>query len=631
MANIKELKPYGTWSSLISPEFPGNLLEFSELAWTDEGYLLWRERSSNHAALRVWHPDKKEIKYFSQEINIGGGILYGGGSFTVYGDKIAIVEKGSNQLFLGSIYEQTFQKLTSTLVRSASPRFSPSGDTLAFVHSDGEIDTIKALNISSSRPPHTLVSGSDFYNYIRWHPDGSHLAWISWDHPHMPWDSSRLWLAQVHFPPGEFPQLDEEAQIAGGEGISVVQPEFSPDGHYLAYVSDQTGWWQIHIYNLESGEHRQLTHTEAEHAIPPWLQEQCSYGFSKDSQRIYFLRNTDGFSSLWQLDLESGEESRITIDEVYTWMESLAISPRGNRITVVASGGNLPQQILSISPNGDSEVIQRSTSVEFSRELFSLPKAISWQDPQGETVHGIFYLPHNPAYQGDGEPPLLIIIHSGPTRQKWFEFQPRAQYFTSRGYAVLEINYRGSTGYGRHYWERLKGEWGIVDVADVISGAKFLSGEGWVDPDRIVLLGSSSGGLTVLQLLVAYPGVFRAGVTLYGVTNHLTLIKNPSKFERYYSEWLLGPYPEAAEIYQSRSPLFHADRIRDPVAVFQGGKDPIVPLDQAEQLIAVLQKNGVPHEYHLYPEEGHGFKRFENVRDFYHKTDAFLRKYVIKT
>jgi dipeptidyl aminopeptidase/acylaminoacyl peptidase len=146
-----------------------------------------------------------------------------------------------------------------------------------------------------------------------------------------------------------------------------------------------------------------------------------------------------------------------------------------------------------------------------------------------------------------------------------------------------------------------------------------------------VLLGSSSGGLTVLQLLVAYPGVFRAGVTLYGVTNHLTLIKNPSKFERYYSEWLLGPYPEAAEIYQSRSPLFHADRIRDPVAVFQGGKDPIVPLDQAEQLIAVLQKNGVPHKYHLYPEEGHGFKRFENVRDFYHKTDAFLRKYVIKT
>jgi dipeptidyl aminopeptidase/acylaminoacyl peptidase len=244
-------------------------------------------------------------------------------------------------------------------------------------------------------------------------------------------------------------------------------------------------------------------------------------------------------------------------------------------------------------------------------------------------VHGLFYSPHNPSYTDNSLPPLVIIIHSGPTRQKWAEFEPRAQFFSSRGYGVLVVNYRGSTGYGRDYRQALEKQWGVIDVEDCLSGARFVTNQGWADPDMMVLLGSSSGGLTVLQALVTYPGVFRAGITLYGITNHLTLLENPPKFERFYSDWLLGPYPEYAGVYRERSPLFSADKIRDPVAVFQGGKDPIVPPDQAEQIVSALRKNGVPHEYHLYPEEGHGFKRAETVEDFYQKTLAFLEKYVI--
>lgn len=631
MPKNKQLEPYGLWPSPITPELTGTLLEFSEPVWNGKGFLLWMERESHQAGIRKFCSDEKKISELTANINVGGGIGYGGGSFTAQGDRVVFVEKGSNQLYLHSLGDKKAKKMTSSLLNTASPRISLSGKYLVFVHSDGASDTISILEITNPKSTRPLISGSDFYSYPRWHPDGTRLAWISWNHPHMPWDSSRLSLGQLSHRSGGLLEIQDEIIIAGGDGISVLQPEFSPNGHFLAYISDQTGWWQIHIYNLESGEHRQLTHSEAEHALPPWLQEQRTYGFSGDNKQIYFLRNQTGFVSLWLVDLVSGEESQIRLEGDFTWLEGLVISKRKDLIALTASRGDTPQCLITVTPDGQTSVIRSSTANHLPQDEFSLPQPISWQSEEGISIHGLFYPPHNPVYRDEGLPPLLVIIHSGPARQKGAEFQPRVQYFTSRGYAVLEVNYRGSTGYGRTYREHLKGEWGVLDVADCLSGARFVTDQGWANRDNMVLFGSSSGGLTVLQSLIAHPGVFCAGITLYGITNHIALLENPPKFERYYSNWLLGPYPEATEVLRARSPLYSADRIRDPVAVFQGGKDPIVPLDQAEQLIAVLQKNGVPHEYHLYPEEGHGFKRFENVRDFYHKTDAFLRKYVIKT
>jgi dipeptidyl aminopeptidase/acylaminoacyl peptidase len=221
-----------------------------------------------------------------------------------------------------------------------------------------------------------------------------------------------------------------------------------------------------------------------------------------------------------------------------------------------------------------------------------------------------------------------VIIHSGPTRQKWLDFQPRTQYFTSRGYAVLEVNYRGSTGYGRNYRQSLAGNWGVSDVDDCFSGAVHLAKLGRVDREKMVLMGSSSGGLTVYQILVKYPGIFRAGIVLYGIVNHLALLKDPPKFERFYSEWLIGPYPEAKELYHQRSPIFFADQIQDPVAIFQGGKDRIVPPDQAQQIVSALDRNHIPYLYRLYPDEGHSFKRIETLEDFYTQLEAFLEIYL---
>jgi dipeptidyl aminopeptidase/acylaminoacyl peptidase len=297
-------------------------------------------------------------------------------------------------------------------------------------------------------------------------------------------------------------------------------------------------------------------------------------------------------------------------------------------MAMVASAGNLPPQLISVNPSGEVEIIRNSIQNDLPKKLFSIPKPVSWTGSDGTQVKGLFYTPHNPAYQADGAPPLLMIVHSGPTRQKFAEFSPRTQFFTSRGYAVLEVNYRGSSGYGRSYRQSLQGKWGELDLEDCLFGAQTVAQEGWVNQDKMALLGSSSGGLTVYQILVRYPGIFKAGIVLYGIVNQLDLLKDPPKFERHYADWLIGPYPENEDLYRERSPIFFADRIQDPVAVFQGGKDSIVPRDQADQVIDVLARNQVPHLYRLYPEEGHGFKNAENLEDFFEQCIRFLDQHL---
>ena len=625
----KQTLPYGTWPSKITAESTGDLREFSELSWSGDGRLFWVERQSNVSSLMAWDPQSGDIKNLSGEINIGGGIMYGGGSYTVCRDQIIFIEKKTNQLYLISGYNSEAELIKSSHHPKSSPSISPFGNILAYLESEGKKETIKILDFSLDQEPETLTAGFDFYNYLRWHPDGTHLAWMSWDHPHMPWEEAYINLRELNPYSGKLPDDKSNPIFIKIDNVCTLQPEFSPDGQFLAYISDKTGWWQIYLLHLKSKEINQLTKSPADHTLPPWLQNQCFYGFNPDSKQIYFIRNQQGFGSLWKLDLTSFDENQIQLDNEYSWMEALAVSPKEDLIALVASGGRTPPQIIITNPGGEYRVIRRAGNKEIDRGLFSQPEAISWQDPQGHSIHGLFYQPHHPIYSADGKPPLLIIIHSGPTRQKYAEFQPRSQYFSSRGFAVLEINYRGSTGYGRDYWEALKGKWGVLDVEDVYQAALALSDQGLINKDRIALLGSSSGGLTVFQALVKYPGVFKAGISLYGIVNHLTLLKKPQNFERYYSEWLIGPFPEYAQLYKDRSPVFFAGNIKDPLIIFQGGQDPIVPQDQAEQIVNALESNQTRFEYHLYPDEGHSFKKAANVRDYYQKIEAFLLKYVI--
>ena len=271
----------------------------------------------------------------------------------------------------------------------------------------------------------------------------------------------------------------------------------------------------------------------------------------------------------------------------------------------------------------------RSRDEALAPNSYSTLKPITWQGNDGQCVHGLFYEPHNLNVEGVGKPPLVINIHGGPTSQRGAAFNIQAQFFASRGYAYLDVNYRGSTGYGRPYWEALKGNWGIYDVQDAVSGANHLVEQGKVDNDRLVIMGGSAGGFTVLKALEDYPGFFKAGICLYGVANQFTLVADTHKFETHYSDTLLGVLPEASDLYYERSPIFHAYKIQDPIAVFQGEEDRVVPRSQSDEIVSTLKKRGIPHEYHLYPNEGHGFRKTETIEHFYQTVEKFLKLYVI--
>lgn len=621
-------KPYGTWPSPITPERIGQGLDFSDLAWNEDGTLVWRERRSDRGVVALQPPGESAFRELNSTFSISAGVGYGGGDFTAGLGKVIFVDKESKRLFQQPLGEGSPQAITPAFGSAASPRISPHGEYVLFVHSYEGQDTLAVVDLEGKKWPRKLVEGSDFYMHPRWSPEGKHIAWIEWDHPNMPWDGTRLALGEVRSSDQELPRPGNIIHVAGDEKTSIFQPEFSPDGKSLAYISDQEGWWQLYLYDLESGEHRQLTEQPAEHGLPAWVQEMRTYTFSGDGKSIYVIRFQEGFSSLVKIDLAAGKEHPVQLEPSYTHLEQISAAPRGDHIALIASSGVISHRIITIQ-NGKTRVIRRSTPEDLPGATFAEPQAVSFPTTRGETAHGLYYPPNHPRYAGKGTPPLLVLIHGGPTSHRSAEFSPLSQFFATRGYAVLQPNYRGSTGYGRPYRDALKGEWGVLDVEDAVEGARHLAQQGLADPNRLVIMGGSAGGFTVLKALEDHPGFFRAGICMYGVANQFTLAADTHKFEAHYLDTLLGPLPEASDLYRERSPIFFADQIRDAIAVFQGEEDQVVPKDQSETIVAALKDNGVPHIYHLYPGEGHGFRKSETLEHFYKAVEDFLKQYVI--
>ena len=350
------------------------------------------------------------------------------------------------------------------------------------------------------------------------------------------------------------------------------------------------------------------------------------------AQGLYYVRNDHGFRRLWYYDLQRGgpTEHHAALEE-YSHIEQPALSPTGARLACIASAPTLPPRIITLSLDSPSSprVCRRSAAEHVPAAELSTPQALTWGTAGGEVVHGLLYLPRSPRVQGRGQPPAIIHIHGGPTSQAVASFHPQTQFFTTRGYAVLQVNHRGSTGYGKAYVEALRGHWGVYDVEDAISGAQYLVAQGWASARHLVIMGGSAGGYTVLQALVGHPGFFKAAVCLYGIANLFTLAATTHKFEAHYLDSLIGPLPDAAALYRERSPLFAAERIRDPIALFQGEIDQVVPRAQADAIVASLTSRGVPHEYHVYAGEGHGWRKAETMAHFYTTVDAFLRQYVL--
>ena len=622
---------YGLWDSPITPARMGHSLRLIDALWDQSGSLVWLEGRADRRALVVQTPGGESRRDLNSEFSAKGKLGYGGGDFGVGGGQVFFVDGKSGRIYRQPLEAGLPHPVTPAFGGSAAPALSPDGQWLLFANSYEDQDCLAIVDAGGKFWPQKLVSGEDFYMQPTWHPDGRRVAWITWNHPNMPWDGTLLRLGYLDFRQDSLPVLKAYSTLAGDADTSIFQPEFSPDGRTLAYVSDVNGWWHIYLYDLESGETHQLTQGEAEHGMPGWIQGMRTYGFAPDGRSLYFIRMQMGRAGLWRAELPSGRLEQVSLPDEYTWLTQIAVSPKDGQVALLATGGRTPTRLIVYQPSsGETRLVCRLDAGDLPETAFSTPQAISWQGMDGGEAHGILYLPHSESFEGAGKPPLIVDVHGGPTSQRNLAFDLDVQFFTSRGYAVLQPNHRGSTGYGRTYRNMLRGNWGIYDVQDSVSGARHLAEQGLVDGDKLIILGGSAGGFTVLMALEQYPGFFKAGVNLYGVSSQFDFTSGSThKFEVRYNDTLLGPYPEAAEIYRQRSPIFFVDQIQDPIAVFQGEDDIVVPRRHSDQVVQSLQQRGVPHIYHLYPGEGHGFGKPETLEHYFTEVEKFLRQYVV--
>jgi len=569
-----------------------------------QGSAFWTFREGGKSKLCGWNGVPRRL---AARLPLAPGVGYGGGAFNPTGDGVLLVAEGRVWQTGGD----RPQPLTPAFGAVADPVSRPGGPEVVFVHSYEGRDVL-ALAAGAEDWPRVLAVGADFYMQPTWSPDGARLAWVEWDHPNMPWDGGRLMLADYDG------GLKNARQLAGGPATPVFQPLFSPDGRGLVWLENPEGEELDRLVwlDLESGR-RQVWLQDVALIDPAWTQAQKVMAFGPGGF-LYLRENRSGRARLWRLS--EGEREELPLPEGVAWLTSISGDEAG--LAMVASGPLLTPRVVFYD-GAAWRTLAHGWPAGYDGGVE--PEAVSFETADGERVYGFYY----PPASGQPRPPAIVSIHGGPTSQRTLAFDPQPQFFSSNGFGYLELNYRGSTGYGRGYREALYGNWGVVDVADAVAAARFLTESGRADGQRLGLMGGSAGGYTTLMTLALHPGVYRAGASFYGVTDLFLLARETHKFESRYTDKLVGPLPEAAALYRERSPLAHAHKIQDALYVFQGSEDRVVPPNQAEELVRILRQHGVPHRYKVYEGEGHGWKKPETIADFYRELLGFFERELV--
>jgi dipeptidyl aminopeptidase/acylaminoacyl peptidase len=546
---------------------------------------------------------------------------YGGGAVWYHGDNTFYSEFADSRIYRIDGPGAEPQPITPEpaephALRYADGVVTPDGRTVICVrerHDGGEVlNEIVALPVDGSAEPDVLVTGHDFFMAPRLDPAGNRLAWLAWDHPRMPWDGTELRVAELG-------SLGDAQLVAGGIDESVIDPQWSPDG-VLHYSSDRTGWW-----NLYRDDGTALTSLEgAEIGFPAWSFAMRCYAFLDDG-RIAFVVTRDAVESLALLDPARGTLEPAGLD--WTAYSAGAFSAGAGRVVFAAASPTEPYKLISFDPvTGREEILRDPLQVDLDSASISVPRAITFPTGERATAHAFYYPPANAEWEGpDGEsPPLRVICHGGPTAHTEPQFNLETQFFTQRGIGVVDVNYRGSTGYGREYRRLLNGRWGEIDWQDCVAAARYLAVEGEADPDRTWVEGGSAGGYVVFCALVFDPKAFAAGVSYFGVADAEALALHTHKFESRYLDSMIGPYPERQDLYRARSPVHFADQLERPLLLLQGLDDKVVLPSQAEAMVAVLERKGIPYAYLAFEGEGHGFRKQENVRRSLEATLSFI-------
>jgi dipeptidyl aminopeptidase/acylaminoacyl peptidase len=532
---------------------------------------------------------------------------YGGGACLVDGGTIYFSNFTDNRLYLAAAGADPVALTAEGSARYADFVLDRARRRLIAVCEDhaGDghhpVNTISAVGLDGTQS--VLVEGSDFYAAPRLSPDGTRLAWLSWMHPRMPWQGTELWLADV----GADGALANARLVAGGPDESICQPEWSPGGT-LHFVSDRSGWWNL--YRLSAGTVQPLCERAAEFATPHWTFGGSMYGFRSDEEIVCtYIEN--GVSRLAQLSTATGKLQMIA--NPYEEIRELRVT--GSVVALLGGAPTIPLELARIDLyNGHHEVLARSITELPDSGYLSVPESITYPAGGQRIAHAFYYPPLNAGFAPapGSKPPLMVISHGGPTGMASNTLKLATQFWTSRGFAVLDVNYGGSSGFGRGYRDALKGQWGVIDVEDCVAGARYLSARGLVDPDRLVIRGGSAGGLTTLCALT-FHDVFKAGASYYGVSDLKGLDADSHKFESHYNEYLIAPQPEADMLYLLRSPINHAEQLKRPMIFFQGLDDKVVPPQQSEVMVNALREAGVPVAYITLEGEGHGFRKADSI------------------
>ena len=623
---MSETAPYGSWKSPItSDRIVAESIRLTAVALSGED-VFWLEGRPADKGRSVLV--RRGLTGVVQDVTPADFSVrtrvheYGGGAFLVAGGEVFFSNDADARLYRQPLDGAPSAVTPEGAFRYTDLAFDAARERLICVREDhsGEGEPrneIVAVSLASGAVS-VLASGADFYSSPRISPGGATLAWVEWNHPHMPWDATALRVARLEG------NLGDAVAVAGGEGESVIQPEWSPDGA-LYFLSDRNGFWNLFRHTAVGGV-ESVVEAEAELGYPPWVFGWSTYAFASADVAYCAYHTPDGWN-LGRIDLRAGRLE--PIESPYRSLSHLACG--AGRLALLGGPADGPDGVVLYDGDAFQTVRQSSPADDDVERFVSRAQPIEFASGDA-SAHAFYYPPHNPDFTAppDELPPLIVISHGGPTAQASPAFDIRKQYWTSRGFALVDVNYGGSSGYGRAYRERLNGQWGVVDVEDCCNAALHLARQGLADPKRLIIRGGSAGGYTTLAAL-AMRNVFQAGASYYGVSDLAALAEDTHKFESRYLDTMVGPYPAEKALYDERSPITHADGLDAPVIFFQGSEDRVVPPDQAEKMVEVLRAKELLVSYFLFDGEQHGFRQADNIKraldaELYFYASIFLQK-----
>ncbi|MFV8783704.1 S9 family peptidase [Microbulbifer sp. SA54] len=611
-SSAQTIAPFGSWNSQISADLltSGNVrLSESRLYHGRAYWLESRPAEKGRSALVEYSSEHGKRDLLPAPLSVRSKAHeYGGASYVVGDGWVYFVLAADQRIYRMPLDGNAPEPLTPEgPYRYADLVLDHARQRLICVQEDeGRSDReaiarIIAIDLNNGGATQVLAEGADFYSNPALNPAGNRMSFLQWHHPSMPWDATELMLAELDS--NGLPTIT--SKIAGTGNESIFQPQWSERGE-LFYVSDRNNWWNLYRH----GDSQPVWNKAAEFATPQWVFGMSTYGFL-NPDRIFCTFTENG---RWQLAIvDLADNTQRTLEHSGCDFESISCDD-GNAVFITSGATDFPCVQLYSGAAAEFKTLASSSSIALADNLVSRAQAIDFSAGE-RTVHAFYYPPCNPAFKAPtGErPPLIVFSHGGPTGATSAGLNLKVQYWTSRGFAILDVNYSGSTGYGREYRDRLQDNWGILDVEDVCAGANYLVDGGLADPERLLIKGGSAGGYTVLAAL-AFHDTFSAGASHYGIGDLTTLARDTHKFESRYLDKLVGPWPEAEAIYRQRSPIEHIEQLNCPVIFFQGLEDKVVPPNQAEAMVSALKERGLPVAYITFADEGHGFRSASSIK-----------------